>query len=429
MSFGKILSLALPALGVLAAPPLYVLLDTAVVGHRGAVELAALAAGSTVLSMVTTQLTFLAYGTTARSARRFGEGDRAGAIHEGVQATWIAFLVGLALVAVIHTGAGQFTQWLAADSDIAGAAASWLKVASWGIPLTLMTQAGNGWLRGIQNVRLPLYFVLAGIVPATLILVPMVNRFGVVGSAWANLAGETITSLCFLTALIRHHHGSWRPDWHLIRVQLVLGRDLILRSLSFQVAFLSAAAVAPRVGGAPGLAAHQILLQLWNLISLLLDSLAIAAQALVGAALGSGSREHARTTARSVTVWSTVLASALALIFAAGFRLLPALFTSDLAVLSAIARPWWILVAMIPAGGVVFALDGVLLGAGDATFLRNATMLSVAIGFLPPVWLSLVFQWGLVGIWSGLMAFILCRLAFVSWRYRSGEWEALALTK
>ena len=420
--------MALPALGVLAAPPLYVLLDTAVVGHRGAVELAALAAGSTVLSMLTTQLTFLAYGTTARSARRFGHGDRAGAINEGVQATWIAFGVGLVLVAIIHGAAGQITGLLAGQSDIAVLAASWLKVASWGIPLTLMTQAGNGWLRGIQNTRLPLYFVLAGILPATALLVPMVQRFGVVGSAWANLLGETITSICFLVALIRHHRGAWKPDWHLIRVQLTLGRDLILRSLSFQVAFLSAAAVAPRVGGAAGLAAHQVLLQLWNLISLLLDSLSIAAQALVGAALGSGSPKQAEQTARSVVAWSTAMAGIIALVFAAGFQFIPGIFTSDASVLAALAMPWWILVIMVPAGGVVFAFDGVLLGAGDATFLRNITMFSVAVGFLPPVWLTLLFHWSLVGIWCGLLAFILCRLGFVVWRYRSGEWKSFALT-
>ena len=426
---GRILGLALPALGVLAAPPLYLLLDTAVIGRLGAVELAALAAGATVFSMLTAQLTFLAYGTTARASRAFGRGDVRGAVAEGVQATWVAVFVGMLLSAIVEIFAGAITRLLAPDPVVAGAAAGWLRIAAAGIPLTLVAQAGNGWMRGIQDTRRPFLYVVGGLGPAALMIVPLVGWLGLDGSAWAMIAGETITASLFIRKLVAsasEQAVEKRPRWSLIKRQLVLGRDLILRSLAFQVAFLSAAGVAGRLG-AFSLGGHQILLQLWNLLSLVLDSLAIAAQTLVGAALGVGSVAAARFTARRVIAWSTVFAGVLAAAFAVLNGVLPRLFTDAGGVLAAIAAgPWWILVAMIPVGGVVFAIDGVLLGAGDAAFLRNATITAVVLGFLPPVWLTLSMDWGLTGVWWGLLTFMVLRLVFVAVRYRGPKWTVAA---
>lgn len=426
---GRILGLALPALGVLAAPPLYLLLDTAVVGRLGAIELAALAAGATVFSMLTAQLTFLAYGTTARASRAFGRGDVRGAVAEGVQATWVAVFVGAILLALVEVFAGGITRLLTPDADVATAAAGWLRIAAFGIPLTLVAQAGNGWMRGVQDTRRPFLYVVGGLGPAALCIVPLVGWLGLDGSAWAMIIGETITAALFLRKLAVSASAQdvdKRPRWTLIKRQLVLGRDLILRSLAFQVAFLSAAGVAGRLG-AFSLGGHQILLQLWNLLSLVLDSLAIAAQTLVGAALGVGSVAAARFTARRVIAWSTVFAGVLAVAFAVLHGVLPGLFTSSDDVIAAIAEgPWWILVAMIPIGGVVFAIDGVLLGAGDAAFLRNATITAVVLGFLPPVWLTLSMGWGLTGVWWGLLTFMLLRLVFVAVRYRGPKWAVVA---
>ena len=251
--------------------------------------------------------------------------------------------------------------------------------------------------------------------------------WGLVGSAYANVLGEVIVAICFLAALISMwmRHGDARsmaPRWSVIGPQLAMGRDLIARSLSFQVAFLSAAAVAGRMGPAP-LAAHQVLLQLWNFLTLILDSVAIAAQALVGAALGAGSVSRARFVGRTVLKFSVGASGCLALALALGAKAIPGVFSSDCSILDAIETPWWLLIVLVLMGGVVFALDGVLLGAADVSFLRNATILSVVVGFIPLVWLSLVFHWGLVGVWCGLVAFILLRLLAVVWRYRGSEWH------
>lgn len=421
----SILALALPALGVLIANPLYLLLDTAVVGRLGTAELAALAAGTTIQSIVTTQLTFLSYGTTARSSRLYGAGKRSAAVAEGVQATWVALAVGCAIAVLVWLLSQPLGVWLTHDVATGAAAAQWMRVAGCAVPLTLVIMAGNGWMRGVQNTRLPFVITLCGLVPGAAILPALVARYGLVGSAIANVIGMGIAAALFLIVLIREHArgsgGSWRPQWSVIRQQLILGRDLILRSLSFQISLLAAAAVAGRFGVAT-LAAHQILLQLWNLLTLVLDSLAIAAQTLTGAALGTGQVARATAVAKQTTKYSTVFALMLALAFAVGAGPIQAIFTQDQVVLADLAVPWWLLIAMILVGGVVFALDGVLLGASDAKFLRNLTIISVLGAFVPMTVLSAQLGWGLTGIWVGHLASVVVRLLGVIVRFRSMRW-------
>ncbi|MDV6310466.1 MATE family efflux transporter [Gordonia amicalis] len=432
----RIATLTVSALAVLIAPPLYLLLDLAVVGRLGGEQLAALGVGTLVLSIVSTQLTFLSYGTTARAARRFGAGDRAGAVHEGVQASWIAVAVGVVIVAVAYPLAPAVMRLLVGASSpdsaaVAADAAHWLRIAMFGVPLILLSMAGNGWMRGVQDTRRPVFYVVIGLSLAAVLVVGLVHgigpfpRLGLPGSAVANVIGQGVTGMLFAVRVIREASGEsqgFRPDRPIIVAQLAMARDLIVRSLSFQICFVSAAAVAARFGVAQ-VAAHQLVLQLWEFMALFLDSVAIAAQALVGAALGGGRLTIADAVARRVTGVSVVAATAMAAVFAAGATLIPRIFTTDDAVLDAIGVPWWFFVGMLPIAGVVFALDGVLLGSGDAAFLRTATLTGALVGFLPLIWLSLIFDWGLAGVWSGLVVFMVIRLATVVWRIRSGRWR------
>lgn len=423
----QVVRLALPALGVLAAEPLYLLVDTAVVGHLGAVPLGALAVGAIVLAQVSTQLTFLSYGTTARAARLHGAGRRADAVTEGAQATWLALAVGVVIVLAVEAFAEPITRVLSGGGAVGEGAEQWLRIAVLGAPLVLVTLAGNGWMRGVQDTVRPLRYVLVGN-GASAVLCPVLvhgAHMGLSGSAVANVCAQVLAAGLFIAALRTEarrseHVGVW-PQPALMWMQALLGRDLVLRSLGFQVCFLSAAAVAARFGAA-SVAAHQVVLQLWNLVALVLDALAIAAQALVGAALGAGRTGAAHRLAWRIARWSALLGVALSMLFAAVHAVLPQVFTSDSAVLADIPKAWWFFVALMPVAGVVFALDGVLLGAGDARFLRTATLTSAVLGFLPLIWLSLLFGWGLVGIWAGLSLFMLLRLVAVAGRVRSGSW-------
>ena len=420
----EILMLALPALGVLAANPLYLLLDTAVVGRLGTAELAALAAGAAIQSTVTTQLTFLSYGTTARSSRFFGAGRRDKAVAEGVQATWVALGVGTLLALIVGLFAQPLAQALANDYETSVRAAQWMRVSVFAVPLTLAIMAGNGWMRGVQNTKLPFYLTLCGLIPGAILLPILVGRFGLVGSAIANVIGMGITALLFVVVLAREnarYGGSWAPRWSVIKRQLVLGRDLILRSLSFQVSLLAAAAIAGRIG-VVALAAHQLMLQLWNFLTLVLDSLAIAAQTLTGSALGRGGAQQARAVGLKVLKYSMVFAVALSAVFAVLAVPIQTLFTSDPDVVDTLRVPWFLLIGMILVGGAVFALDGVLLGAADAAFLRNLTLFSLLGVALPIILAAGAFGWGLTGIWVGQLAQVVARLIGVVWRFRSMRW-------
>ncbi|GAB3673045.1 MATE family efflux transporter [Salinisphaera aquimarina] len=422
ISAATVLRLAVPALGVLAAEPLYVLVDTAVVGHLGALPLAGLALGGTMLAVVTSQLTFLSYGTTARSARLFGAGRRDDAVTEGGQATWLAIFVGLIVLGLGELFAHPIALALAGDPAVADAAATWLRIALLGAPAVLITLAGNGWMRGVQDTVRPLYYILAGnllsAIACPLLVYPL--GFGLVGSAMANVLAQYTAATLFLLAL-RRERAIVRPRWRIMTAQMALGRDLILRSLSFQICFLSAAAVAARSSTA-ALGAHQIVYQLWVFLSLILDSLAIAAQALIGAELGAERVARARVVAWQITRYSVALGVLLAALFAALAGVLPHAFTSDAAVLAEIPHAWWLFVVQQPVAGVVFALDGVLLGAGDTRFLRTTTLACALGGFLPLIWLSWAFGWGLTGIWIGLTLFLVTRMIAVVLRTRSGAW-------
>lgn len=426
----RIAALALPALVVLAAEPLYVLVDTAVVGHLGRVPLAAVAIGGTVLTLIAWLGTVVAYGTTGRSARRFGAGDRSAAVAEGVQASWLALAVGIAVAVGMQVGGGVLARTLAgADNDVADGAAQWLRIAALGAPGLLLAAAGNGWLRGIQDTRRPLWFVLG---PSLLsaVLCPLLvypAGLGLPGSAVANVVAQTLSGVLFAGALVAER-VALRPRPRVLAQQLVLSRDLLIRGVAFQASFLSATAVAARFGAAV-VGAHQIALQLWFFTALVLDALAIAAQALVGAALGAGDAAEARGLARRIGLLGAACGGAFALLIAAGAGVVPGWFSDDGQVReqAMVAWPWF--VAMLPLAGVVFALDGVLIGAGDVRYLRNLTIVAALGGFLPAIWLAYGLDLGLGGIWAGLTLFVVLRLIALLLRLRSGRWAVVGAVR
>jgi putative MATE family efflux protein len=425
----RIAALSLPALVVLAAEPLYVLVDTAVVGHLGRVPLAAVAVGGTVMSVAVWFGTLMAYGTTGRAARRFGAGDRTAAVAEGVQASWLALATGAVLVLLAQLFATPVTQALAADPVAAEAAAGWLRIASFGIPGLLLAAAGNGWMRGVQDTRRPLFYVLGANVLSA-VLCPLLvypAGWGLTGSAVANVVAQSLSGLLFLWAVVRER-APLRPSPAVIVRQLVLGRDLLIRGAAFQACWLSATAVAARFGVA-AVGAHQIGLQLWFFCALALDAVAIAAQSLVGAALGAGDDTAAREVARRVTTVGAIAGVGFAVLAAAGAGAVPGWFTSDQAVheQAAIVWPWF--VGMLPFAGVVYALDGVLIGAGDVGYLRTMTLAAAVFGFLPAIWLAYALDWGLSGVWAGLALFTLIRLVFLLIRWRGARWAVLGATR
>jgi putative MATE family efflux protein len=424
----QLLSLSVSALVVLAAEPLYILVDTAVVGHLGSVQLAGLGVAGALMALLTIVGDFVEYGTTSRAARWFGAGRTADAVNEGVQASWLAAGIGAVVVLVGELFAGPLTSLLAGGSGATQhAAESWFRIAVIGMPGIMLVLAGNGWMRGVQRTREPVIIVLAANALSALLcpLLVYTAGLGLEGSAIANLVAQSIGSVLFVVALARAAKRA-RPQRPVMRAQLVTGRDLFVRSAAFQVAFLTAAGVASRMGTAQ-IAAHQIGLQLWEFTALLLDSFAIAAQSLVGAALGSSDAAAARQMAWHVSRWGLYAGAVIAAVLAAGWVIIPEVFTASVDVQhqAHVLWPWF--VAMLPAAGIVFALDGVLIGAGDVGFLRTITVVAAVFAFAPLNLAALHWHWGLGGVWAGLTAFILVRLVGMVWRARGERWVVLGV--
>jgi putative MATE family efflux protein len=326
--------------------------------------------------------------------------------------------------------AGPVARTLAGSHhDVAGAAEQWLRVGVLGAPGLMLAAAGNGWLRGVQDARRPLYYVLGANVLSAAVCPVLVYPLGLglPGSAIANAVSQTLAGALFVTALVGER-VPLAPRPALIRQQLVLGRDLLLRGLAFQASFLSATAVAARFGTA-AVAAHQIAFQLWMFCALAMDAVAIAGQAMVGAALGAGQAATARGLARRTAVIGGACGAAFAVLIGAGAGVLPSLFSSDPQVhaQAMVAWPWFVLVQ--PLGGVLFALDGVLIGAGDVRFLRDLTLAGAFLAFLPAIWAAYAFDLGLGGVWAGLTLFIVVRLAGMLARLRSGRWAVVGAVR
>jgi putative MATE family efflux protein len=422
----RLLGLTVSAVVVLAAEPLYVLVDTAIVGHLGSVPLAGLGVAGALMALLTVVGTFVEYGTTSRAARWFGAGRPVAAINEGVQASWLALGIGSAAVGLGEVFAGPLTGLLAGGPGTTQRAAeSWFRIAVVGLPGVLLVLAGNGWMRGVQRTREPVLIVLAANALSAALCPVLVYAagLGLEGSALANLIAQAAGGALFIRSLSRAADGL-RPDRRVMRAQLVVGRDLIVRAASFQVAFLSAAGVASRMGTAQ-IAAHQIGLQLWELTALLLDSFAIAAQSLVGAALGGSDADGARRIAWQVSRWGLYAGIGFAAIFAAGWDVIPRVFTSSESVVTQAHLLWPWFVGMLPPAGIVFALDGVLIGAGDVGFLRTITIISAVFVFAPLNIAALHWHWGIGGVWAGLAAFIMVRLVGMVLRAGGGRWVVL----
>jgi putative MATE family efflux protein len=416
----EIVALAVPALGALAAEPLYVLVDTAIVGHLGTTPLAALAIAATVLSTAFTVFNFLTYGTTARVARLHGAGRDADAAALGSQALWLAVAIGLGLALLIVALAGPAVTLMGGEGEVAAGATTYLRISALGAPFFMIASAGQGFLRGMSDLRTPLLILVAAHAVNVVLELVFVYGFhwGLKGSAWGTVIAQAGMGLAFVA--VQRRARLERPDLERMRSLLRIGGQIAVRTGALLGSFLVASGVLARVGQA-SLAAHQIAFQLFVFLALVLDALAIAAQVLVGRLLGAGDVRAARAAAGRVILWSVVVGALFAGVLAALSGVIPRLFTDDPGVWARAHDVWWIFVAMMPANGAVFALDGILIGAGDTRFLMWG-MLAAAAVYVPVALLALHEGWGITGVWCGLAALIAVRLLTCGARFASGRW-------
>ena len=418
----EILRFAVPALGALAAEPTYVLADTAIVGHLGRSQLAALGVAATALSLLG-MFNFLQYGTTAQVSRATGAGEHETAARLGAQALWLSLAVGVALGALIAALAGPIVSVFGVDGKTADYAVLYLRIAAVGVPSAFLAIGGQGFLRGVSDLRTPLVIVIAGNAVNVVLELLFVYGFdwGIAGSAWGTAIAQTAMGVGMAWAILRRvGRGSIALRIALARRLLGVGKFIFFRTIALMSSFVLAGVVVARMGDAE-LAAYQIAFQLWIFLALVFDSVAIAGQIIVGRELG-GDRADDAFDASVRMIWlSVALGGVFTALLLALAGVVPQAFTSDAQVLAQCALLWPIFALMQPLNGAVFALDGILIGASDGPYLA----LSMAAAFAACAAVlaaTLVGDWGVRGVWAALLLLIVVRLALMGARFVRRRW-------
>ena len=393
------------------------------VGHLGTDELAALAIAATLLAGTFTLFNFLTYGTTAQVARYVGAGDEAGAGRLAAQALWLSTGIGVALTALLAGLAVPLVDLMGGDGRVGELAVDYLRIGAFGLPFALIALAGQGYLRGVSDLRTPLVIVVVANAANVVLNVVFIYGldWGLSGSAAATVVAQAGMGAAFVRALLSAPADSRRPSLARMRPLARIGREIFVRTTALYGSFLVASAVLARVGS-DSLGAHQIAFQLFVFLALVLDAIAIAGQVIVGRTLGAGDAEAAHAAARRMIEWAVVAGAVFGLVMLALIDVLPYAFTDDEDVVDRAQEIWPLFALMQPANGAVFALDGILIGAGDTRFLMYG-MLAAALGvFVPIALLSLALDLGIVGVWVGLIGLIAVRLGTCGWRFRSHRW-------
>lgn len=435
----EIRRLALPALGALVAEPLFLLTDTALVGHLGAEALGGLSIASAIIQTALGLLIFLAYTTTPAVARSLGAGDRSGAIGFGIAGLWLAVLLGAGLV-FLGVLIGPWTVALfGAAPGVEDAATTYFAIALWGLPAMLITFAATGLLRGLQDTRTPLVIAGVGFVANALLNALFIYSFGwgIAGSAIGTVLASWGMAAAYLAIVAREagrSHAPLAPTLRGLRIAASAGTWLLLRTASLRVAMLATIVVATALGTL-GLAVVQIALTIFATVAFVLDALAIAGQALVGKLLGAEDGDGARMLSRRLVELGILFGAIIGVLVAALSPFLGWIFTSDPAIASALTVVLLVLAAGIPLSGLVFVLDGVLIGAGDVKYLAWTGAVNLAV-YLPL--LAVVGMSGLSGtaaavaLWVAFgFGYIGARAVTLSLRARGARWVvtgALPLT-
>lgn len=435
----QILSLALPALGALLAQPLLTAIDSAMVGHLGTEALAGLALAGTILTTAVGIFIFLAYSTTALTSRAMGAGEPGVGLQQGINAIWLAALLGVVTAAVLMVSATPIISCFSPTEAVAIQARTYLNFASPGVVGMLVVLAATGTLRGALDTRTPFLVATTGAGINALLNAVLIYGvdMGIAGSALGTALTETLMGITLTTVVVlrtRPYHLRFRFDLHGVWEAATHGSALLVRTLSLRLAFL-ATVWAVTATGTLALAAHQATMTVWNFAANGLDALGIAAQALVGYALGTADRAYTRALLRRIVTWGLASGAVIGLVMIALSPLLPWIFGTDPQMRS-LATTAIIIAGVFQAiAGYVYMLDGILMGAGDNRYLAATSLLNIAV-YLPLLWLIVTFltpatttsqQRLVVGlIWTTLsLVFMGMRALTTGWRLRQDTWMHL----
>jgi putative MATE family efflux protein len=430
-----ILRLAVPAFGALIAEPLFLLADSAIIGHLGVAQLAGVGLASAVLHTVVGLMVFLAYSTTPAVARAVGNGQLSKALAAGRDGIWLALLLGIILSVAGFIAADPLLGLMGAQGEVRVFAVDYLRWAMPGLVAMLLIFAGTGVLRGLQDTRTPLVVAAGGFTLNILLNLALVYglHWSVTGSAVGTSIAQWAMALVYVVMVRRNarsHGVSLLPDWRGIRSMTRVGSWLMLRTLSLRIAILATVLVVTAQGQV-NLAAHQLAMTVFTFLAFALDALAIAAQALIGKELGAGHPAVVRELTRTMVRWGLGFGMLTGVLLAVAAPWAGLLFSPDADVRSALTLALWVLAAGQPLAGYVFVLDGVLIGAGDAKYLALAGVVNLAlyVPLLLAVWMSGADGGaGLLWLWTAFsLGYMLARALTLGLRARTDRWMVLGV--
>ena len=432
----EIVRLAVPAFLALVAEPLFLLADSAIVGHLGTAPLAGLGVASAVLLTAANLLIFLAYGTTAVVARRLGAGDAPGAVGAGMDGIWLAVLLGGLATAVVALLAEPMAGAFGATDAAVGQAVTYLRVSALGLPGMVVVLAATGVLRGLQDTRTPLVVSVLGFTANGVLSFLLVHPagMGIAGAAWGTVIAQTAMGLTLVAVVVRGARRLGAPmSFRPARV-LRAARDgvpLLVRTLALRAVLLLTTAAAARTGE-PQLAAYQVSMTVWSALTFALDALAIAGQALTGRYLGADDVAGARRATATMVRWGVGFGAVLTVGLLAVHTVLPLAFSRDPEVIAALTAALVVVALSQPVSGVAFVLDGVLIGAGDARWLAWAQT-AFLVAYLPMVGAVVASGVrgtdGLVWLWVAFTGWMGVRTAGLVWRARGTAWAVTGATR
>ncbi len=428
----QIVRVAVPAFFALVTEPLMLLADTAIVGHLGTPELGGLSAASVVLGTVVGLCIFLAYGSTAVVSRHHGAGDERTAHSLAISGLWLALLLGGVLAVVTAGTSGPLSGALSSSNQVAGLAQDYLVISALAVPAMLLILAATGAMRGVLDLRTPLIAtIVANVINVALALLFVYGfDWGIRGAASATVLAQWFAAIWLVLVVVRRARrsgASTRPRLAEIIRSAREGVPLLVRTLTLRASLVLGTLVAARLGDVP-LAANQVAAAIVTFLAFGLDAIAIAGQTLTGRALGAGDAEGSRALTRRMILWGAATGVVAAMALAATAAWLPHLFTADQAVRDALVPALLVVAVIQPLSGVVFVLDGILIGAGDGAYLAKAGLVVLA-AYAPLVlavaWTDASFTW----LWVAYGGFITARLATLWWRQRGDAWMVLGSTR
>ncbi|WP_369045921.1 MATE family efflux transporter [Sinomonas sp. P10A9] len=429
----EILRLAVPAFFALIAEPLFLLADSAIVGHLGVDQLAGLGLATTVLQTAVGLMVFLAYGTGPAVARFLGAGKMGHAMAAARDGAWLALLLGLALAALGWATAPWIVGLLGGSAPVQAYAVEYLVWSMPGLVGMLLVFAGTGALRGLQDTHTPLVVATVGFTGNIVLNLLFVYGlgWGIAGSGIGTSAAQLGMAVVYMGIVLRRmrHEGvGFAPSRHGVLDAAHVGSWLMLRTLTLRAAIVATVVIAAQQGAA-NLAAHQLVMTLFSFLAFALDALAIAAQALIGKELGASHAARARDLTRTMVRWSLGYGVVTGAVLAVSAPWIGWIFTTDRQVHTALLPALLVLAASQPVCGYVFVLDGVLIGAGDARYLALAGVLNLVVYAPLVVWAGLFGGGGPAGLawlWAAFAGgYMLARALTLGLRARADAWMVL----